>query len=74
MAGLGLVLVGLFFVMLLIPTAGAIWIGLELINQLGRFPSKTPAIQMSVLLKLVVLQVVSFTLLLVLFKILAPGV
>jgi len=41
-----------------------------LINQLGRYPSRTPAIQLSVVLKLVVLEVVSWTLLLLFFKIL----
>ncbi len=64
------VFVGIFTVLILIPCAGIAWLGTRFINKLGRFPSKTPAIQMSVVLKLIILEIVSWTLLLLFFKIL----
>lgn len=61
----------IFWVVMLIPCVGISWIGKNLIEQLGRYPSKTPAIQMSVLFKLVVIEVVSMTLLIILLKVLS---
>lgn len=60
----------IFFVVMLIPCVGVAWLGSKLINKLGRYPSKTPALQISIIFRLAVLEVVSFTLLLVFFKIL----
>ncbi len=60
----------IFLVLVTIPCLGVGWIGARLINKLGRYPSKTPAIQLSVMAQLVVIEVVSFTLLLLFFKIL----
>ncbi|HSA31958.1 MAG TPA: hypothetical protein P5160_09220 [Candidatus Omnitrophota bacterium] len=54
-----------------LPSIGAGWLGKHLIDTLGRYPSKTPAIQMSILVKLVVLEMVSFTLLLAILKVLS---
>ncbi len=70
MTQLALIFIGIFFVLMLIPTVGIAWIGWRLIERLGRYPSKTPAIQLSVVFKLVVVEVVSMTLLLVFFKVL----
>jgi hypothetical protein len=64
------VFIFIFLVLMAIPCAGVAVIGYRLITRLGTFPSKTPALQMSVLLRLIVLEVVSFTLLLVFFKVL----
>ena len=60
----------IFFVLILIPSLSVGWLGYKLIDRLGRYPSRTPAIQLSVLVKLVVVEVVSLTLLLLLFKVL----
>ncbi len=62
--------IAIFFVLILIPTMGVGYLGYKLISKLGRYPSKTPAIQLSILVKLVVIEVVSLTLMLVMFKIL----
>ena len=53
---------------MLIPCIGVAWLGKNLLDQLGRFPSKTPAIQMGVLFKLIIIEVVSVTLILIFFK------
>lgn len=58
----------IFFVLILIPSLGVGWLGFKMIEKLGRYPSKTPAIQMSVLVKLLVVEVVSMTLFLAFFK------
>jgi len=68
MANVAAVFILIFYVMIIIPCVGVSVIGYKLIDKLGRFPSKTPAIQMGVLVKLVVVEVVSFTLLLSFFK------
>ena len=64
------IFVVIFFVLVLIPCVGIAWIGTRLINKLGRYPSKTPAIQLSVVLQLAVLEIGSWTLILLFFKIL----
>mgnify|MGYP001579751869 CR=1 FL=1 len=70
MGSVAIIFVIIFTILMAIPCAGVAWIGSRLINQLGRFPSRTPAIQLSVVLKLTVLEVVSWTLLLLFFKVL----
>lgn len=60
----------IFYILIFIPMFGVSWIGFKMITKLGRYPSKTPAIQMGVLFKLLVIEVVSFTMLLTFFKIL----
>ena len=64
------VFVLIFTVLIAIPCVGIAWLGTRFINKLGRFPSKTPAIQMSIVFKLLLLEIVSWTLLLLFFKIL----
>jgi hypothetical protein len=66
-----LIFIAIFYVLILIPCVGVGWVGWNLINQLGRFPSKTPAIQMGIIFKLVVVELVSFTLILAFFKVLS---
>jgi len=68
MGKVALVFIIVFYVILLIPCIGVGWIGRNLLDKLGRYPSKTPAVQMSVLFKLIVVEVVSVTLLLSFFK------
>jgi hypothetical protein len=58
----------IFYVLMLIPCIGVGWLGKNMLDRLGRFPSKTQAIQMSVLFKLIVIEVVSITLILCFFK------
>jgi len=70
MKGAALAFVAIFFILITIPCVGVGWVGYRLMTRLGRFPSKTPAIQMSVLFKLIILEVVSWTLLLLFFKVL----
>lgn len=68
--GAGYIFLVIFFVLIAIPCVGIAWLGTKMINQLGRYPSKTPAIQMSIVLKLTVLEIGSWTMLLLFFKVL----
>lgn len=70
MESAALVFISIFYFLILIPCIAIGWVGKNLIYRLGQFPSKTPAIQMSILFKLVVIEVVSMSLMLVFFKIL----
>ena len=70
MWGASLVFVTIFFVVLAIPCIGIGWLGWRTINKLGQFPSKTPAIQTGILLKLIIIEIVSVALLLMFYKIL----
>ena len=63
--------IGIFFVVLLVPCLGISIIGYKMINKLGYYPSKTPAIQLSILFKLIAIEVASLTLLLIFFQIFA---
>lgn len=73
-SGAAFVFILVFYVLILIPCIGIGWLGYDLLDRLGRFPSKTPAIQMSVLFKLVLIEVVSLTLILLFFKALSGAV
>ena len=70
MTSVVLMFILIFAFIIMVPCIGIAWIGRNLIEQLGRYPSKTPAVQMSILLKLVILEVVSFSLILLFFKML----
>jgi len=70
MGSAAFIFVIIFYALMIIPCVGVAWIGKNLLDRLGRYPSKTPAIQMSIVVKLTVLEVVSMTLLLLFFKIL----
>jgi len=67
-AGAAVVFVLVMDSFMILPCIGIGWIGVRLINKLGRFPSKTPAIQLGVMFQLIVLEVISFTLLVGFFK------
>ena len=68
MGSVALIFISIFWVIILIPCIGIGWIGVKLINKLGRYPSKTPAIQTDILFKLVFIEVISLTLLVGFFK------
>lgn len=70
MGSVAVIFVIIFVILIAVPCVGVGWIGTKLINQLGRYPSKTPAIQLSVVMKLTVLEIVSWTMLLLFFKVL----
>jgi len=70
MTGAALVFIMIFWLMMIIPCIGVGWLGYKLITELGQHPSKTPAIQMGVMFKLIMLEIVSMTVLLLFFKIL----
>ena len=69
-----IVLILLFFVIILIPCVGVSIMGSKMIDQLGQFPSRAPVIHMSVLLKLSVLEIISFAMLLVFFRVFSDAV
>jgi len=69
----GLIFVAIFGSIVSIPCIAIAVLGYKTIMQLGTYPSKTPAIQMSVFFKLLVTEVVSFTLILAFFKALVAG-
>jgi len=68
LGGIALIFVAIFYGIMLFACIGIGWIGKGLLDNLGRYPSKTPAIQMGILFKLVVLEVVSITLIVLFFK------
>ncbi|MCB9772297.1 MAG: hypothetical protein H6754_07080 [Candidatus Omnitrophica bacterium] len=70
MGATALIFIVVFFILIAIPCLGVGWLGYKLITRLGRYPSKTPAIQLGIMLKLIIVEVVSLTLILLLFKIL----
>ncbi len=70
MGSAALLFIIIFFIMIGIPCLGVGWLGYKLITKIGRYPSKTPAIQMGIMLKLIIIEVVSLTVILVFFKIL----
>ena len=58
----------IFWLLMLIPCVGVGWLGKKMIDELGRYPSKTPAIQTGILFKLAVIEIVSVSLILSFFK------
>ena len=65
--GPGVILITVILILIGIPCAGVAVLGNRLLNRLGYFPSKTPAIQKSILVKLVVIEIISVTFLLMFF-------
>ena len=55
-----IVFVVIFYCIIGIPCFLIVVIGRDLIDKLGRFPSRTPAIQLSVAFKLIVLEIFTF--------------
>jgi hypothetical protein len=64
-----LIFVSVFSVVILVPCYFVIMIGRDMMEKIGRFPTQTPAIQVSALLKLIVVEVIAFTLLTSLYRI-----
>ena len=58
-----LVFAVIFTFIVLVPCILVTFMGKKMIHQLGQYPSKTPAIQMSIFVQLVVIEIVTFTLL-----------
>ena len=56
----GILLVVGFFFLMLIPCVSVAIIGYRMLTKLGQYPSKTPEIQMSIWLKLLIIEVFSF--------------
>lgn len=56
----GILFIFIFLALISIPCIGVALIGYRMINKLGRFPSRTPEIQMSIFLKLILIEAVSF--------------
>ena len=61
----------IYIVLIGIPCISIGWLGVKTINRLGRYPSKTPAIQKSIVVILAIIEVISLTLILTFFKILS---
>ena len=70
MSSVGIIFITIFWVVMSIPCISIALIGKKFIDQLGRYPSKTKALQMGVLIKLTVVEVISFTLLLLIYRVL----
>ncbi len=69
--GEGIKFIIIFFFLMTIPCVGTALIGYRMLSKLGSFPSKTPFIQMSIFLKLIAIEVVSFILLIAFYNIFA---
>ena len=67
--GEGVVFILIFLAIVAVPCVGAALIGYRMINKLGHFPSKTPAIQMSILLKLIVIEIISFAMIILFYHV-----
>ena len=65
--GPGIALIMIFLVLMAVPCTGAALLGYKMINKLSYFPSKTPAIQKSILVKLIIIEIISLTLLMLFY-------
>ena len=65
----GFIFIGFFLVIVGLPCVMAVILGVKLIDHIGMYPTKSSAMQMSVALKLAVVQVISFVMLAVFFRI-----
>lgn len=72
MESASIVLLCLFFLAVNIPCIAVAWLGSKFIGELGKFPSKTSALQVGICLKLFIVEVAAFTFILALFKVLSP--
>ncbi len=66
----GLTLITIIFIMIAIPCTAAAILGYKMLKKLSYYPSKTPAIQTGIFLKLVFVEVISFGLLLIFYHML----
>ena len=65
---LSLIVCGIFAVVVLVPCIIVGVIGTKMINRLGQMPSQSPAIHMSIIFQLVILEAVTFALLIVFYR------
>ena len=66
----GLIFVGMYFFVIVLPCALIALIGYRMITKLGNMPSKTPAIQLTIFWKLVAIEIVALILLLTIYHML----
>lgn len=71
MFGPMLILLLVFTFVMAVPCIGTIILGSRLMDRLGRYPSKTPVIQINTIAKLVALEVISFGMLTMLYHVLS---
>ena len=65
----GFIFIGIFAVVVGVPCFAVTVLGTKLINHLGRYPTKSATLQMKVCIKLLVVEMFSFTLLALVFHI-----
>ena len=61
----------IYAVIIIIPCIFVTLFGQKMIYQLGHFPSKTPAIQMSIFFKLIITEAITFVLLIGFYRVFA---
>ena len=66
-----LIFISVFSVIILLPCFFTALIGREMIDQIGRFPTKTSLIQVKALFKLVVIEIIAFSLLASFYRVFA---
>jgi F0F1-type ATP synthase membrane subunit c/vacuolar-type H+-ATPase subunit K len=71
MGGAAYILLGLFIFVVCVPCIGIAILGFNLMEKMGRYPSKTPAFQISTFLKLAILEIIAFGMLATLYHLLA---
>lgn len=71
MFGPMLILLLIFIFIMAVPCIGTVILGSRLMDRLGRYPSKTPAIQVNTIAKLVALEIISFGMLTMLYHVLS---
>ena len=57
-----------YSVLIIVPCVLVAWIGRDMITRLGKAPTETSVIQMSIVGKLVTIEVITFTLMIVFFR------
>ena len=67
--GESFIFLSVYALIILIPCGLITIIGRRMISELGRYPSRSPSIHMSILFKLVIIEVATFASLLGFFKI-----
>ena len=70
MGAAAFILFGLFTFVILVPCLGIAILGWNLMERMGRYPSKTPAFQTSTFFKIFFLEVIGFGMLAMLYHLL----
>jgi hypothetical protein len=66
--GVSLIFSSIYSMMIIVPCVITLVIGRRVIQEVGRWPAKTPAIQMSIVWKLITLEVITFFFLISFFQ------